>query len=142
MYNPLLMIDFYKATHDRQYPADVKVIYSPDTPRMSRLKDVDEVVYFGGQAYFSHSELQNKSCAMIQDMLMEKYRINWSNYPGYQKRGSCCVKVGTKSAEIVVKDGSTIAFPARPHWVIDKDIPIFKNEGREYIEKLIQPEEE
>ena len=51
MYNPLLMIDFYKATHDRQYPADVKIIYSPGTPRMSRLKDVNEVVYFGGQAF-------------------------------------------------------------------------------------------
>ena len=95
-----------------------------------------------GQAYFSHSELQNKSCSMIQDMLMEKYGINWNNYPGYQKRGSCCIKVDAESTEIVVKDGSTIAFPVRPHWVIDKDIPIFKNEGREYIEKLIQPEEE
>ena len=95
-----------------------------------------------GQAYFSHSELQNKSCSMIQDMLMEKYGINWNDYPVYQKRGSCCIKVDTKPSEVVVKDGSTIAFPARPHWVIDKDIPIFKGEGREYIEKLIQPEEE
>ena len=27
-------------------------------------------------------------------------------------------------------------------WVIDKEIPIFKGEGRKYIEDLIQPEEE
>lgn len=51
MYNPLLMIDFYKATHAEQYPKGMTMIYSPGTPRMSRLKDVDSVVYFGGQAF-------------------------------------------------------------------------------------------
>ena len=90
-----------------------------------------------GQAYFSHSELQNKSCSMIQDMLMEKYGINWNNYPGYQKRGSCCVK---KQVEDTTEDEGAIV--TRTYWCIDKDIPIFKGEGREYIEKLIQPEEE
>ena len=51
MYNPLLMIDFYKATHAEQYPKDMTMIYSPGTPRMSRLTDVNSVVYFGGQAF-------------------------------------------------------------------------------------------
>ena len=51
MYNPLLMIDFYKATHAEQYPKGMTMIYSPGTPRMSRLADVDSVVYFGGQAF-------------------------------------------------------------------------------------------
>lgn len=51
MYNPLLMIDFYKATHAEQYPAGMTMIYSPGTPRMSRLADVEEVTYFGGQAF-------------------------------------------------------------------------------------------
>lgn len=50
-YNPLLMIDFYKATHAEQYPKDMSIIYSPYTPRMSRLKDTDKVVYFGGQMF-------------------------------------------------------------------------------------------
>ena len=27
MYNPLLMIDFYKATHAEQYPKDMTMIY-------------------------------------------------------------------------------------------------------------------
>ena len=45
-----------------------------------------------GQAYFSHKELQNKSCSDIQDMLMEKYNINWNDFPTTQKRGSCCIK--------------------------------------------------
>ena len=51
MYNPLLMIDFYKATHAEQYPEGMTMIYSPGTPRMSRLADVEEVTYFGGQAF-------------------------------------------------------------------------------------------
>ena len=51
MYNPLLLIDFYKACHAEQYPAGMTRIYSPGTPRMSRLKDIDEVVYIGGQGF-------------------------------------------------------------------------------------------
>lgn len=50
-YNPLLMIDFYKATHAEQYPDGMTMIYSPGTPRMSRLPDIDEVTYFGGQGF-------------------------------------------------------------------------------------------
>ena len=51
MYNPLLLIDFYKACHAEQYPAGMTTIYSPGTPRLSRLKDVEEVTYIGGQAF-------------------------------------------------------------------------------------------
>ena len=75
-----------------------------------------------GQANFSHKELQNKSCNMIQDMLLTQKDINWNDFPTYKKRGSCCIKV----------DGLK-----RSSWIIDKDIPIFKGEDREYIDKLI-----
>lgn len=51
MYCPLLMIDFYKAVHSEQYPDNMTMCYSPYTPRMSRLKDVDAVTYFGGQMF-------------------------------------------------------------------------------------------
>ena len=78
-----------------------------------------------GQANFSHKELQNKSCSNIQDMLHEK-GINWNDFPTHQKRGSCCIK----THEIV--DGIE-----RSKWIIDNEIPIFVNEGRSYIEKLI-----
>jgi tRNA(His) 5'-end guanylyltransferase len=82
-----------------------------------------------GQANFSHKELQNKSCNMIQDMLHEEKGINWNDFPTYLKRGSCVVKHQS------LIDGNW-------RWIVDKDIPIFKGEGREYIEKLIQPEEQ
>ena len=81
-----------------------------------------------GQANFSHKELQNKSCNMIQDMLMTQKGINWNDLPTHQKRGSCCVK----AYEVDDTDSSEYYY-----WKIDKEIPIFKGEGRQYIEKLI-----
>ena len=84
-----------------------------------------------GQANFSHKELQNKSCNKIQDMLMLERGINWNDFPTHLKRGSCCVKTPG-----VIDD----CIPCMK-WVIDTEIPIFKGEGREYIERLIQPEE-
>ena len=84
-----------------------------------------------GQANFSHKELQNKTCNMIQDMLHEQKGINWNDFPTYQKRGSCCIYVDVQNPESI-SDGDRIK-----GWVIDKEIPIFKSEGREYINKLI-----
>ena len=92
-----------------------------------------------GQANFSHKDLQNKSCSNIQDLLMEQKGINWNNLPVYQKRGTCVIKEeycpyepapGCENNPINVSD-------LRTRWIIDKDIPIFKGEGREYIDKLI-----
>ena len=102
-----------------------------------------------GQANFSHKELQNKTCNDIQDMLMLQKGINWNDFPTHQKRGSCCVR---KVVDVTTKDiceeqewGEPIIktmVTAHYDWVIDTEIPIFKGEGREYIECLIQPEEE
>ncbi|MCH5269039.1 MAG: tRNA(His) guanylyltransferase Thg1 family protein [Lachnospiraceae bacterium] len=83
-----------------------------------------------GQANFSHKELQNKSCNAIQDMLMTQKNIDWNDYPTYQKVGSCVVK------ETYVENDVE-----RSRWIIDKNIPLFKGEGREYIEKLIVADE-
>ena len=85
-----------------------------------------------GQANFSHRELQNKSCNMIQDMLMTEAGINWNDFPTHQKRGSCCIK-----EEYVYPDESMQILQCRTHWIIDKEIPIFKGKDRDYIEKLI-----
>ena len=92
-----------------------------------------------GQANFSHKELQNKSCNQIQDMLMTEKGINWNDFPVYQKRGSCCVKSNVTCTFAKEEDDGTVATGAteRPHWYIDNNIPIFKGENREYIDKLI-----
>ena len=87
-----------------------------------------------GQANFSHKKLQNKSCNDIQDMLMVQKCINWNDLPVHQKRGSCCIK------EYYIEENKNekgYYEVERTRWIIDKEIPIFKGEGREYIEKLI-----
>lgn len=83
-----------------------------------------------GQANFSHKELQNKTCNDIQNMLLYEKDIKWDNFPTHLKRGSCCVKTNP-----IIEDG--VENHARPHWKVDMNIPIFRDEGREYIEKLI-----
>lgn len=86
-----------------------------------------------GQANFSHKELQKKSCNMIQEMLFAEKGINWNDYPTYLKRGSCCIKTTIQNPNVDIKDG---AYP-KSVWMIDLDIPIFKGDGRDYIDKLI-----
>lgn len=93
-----------------------------------------------GQANFSHRELLNKTCNQIQDMLMTQHGINWNDMGTSYKRGSCCVRnrrVISTSADGTVT--CEIRNPKEPEtaWVIDNEIPIFKGEGRKYIDELI-----
>lgn len=92
-----------------------------------------------GQANFSHKELQNKSCNDIQDMLMIQKGINWNDLLTYQKRGSCCVrnKIVIESDGVMVTAQLRDASKSENEWIIDTDIPIFKGEGREYIDRLV-----
>lgn len=92
-----------------------------------------------GQAYFSHNELQHKTCSNIQDMLMEHHSINWNDLPAYKKRGSCAVR----NKIVVESDGITETIRLRDasksenEWIVDRDIPMFKGEGRAYVDDLI-----
>ena len=88
-----------------------------------------------GQANFSHKELQNKSCNDIQDMLMVQKGINWNDLPIYQKRGSCCIRnhmISEPYGNYMLDETA-----GENEWIIDKDIPIFKGEGRKYIDDLV-----
>lgn len=92
-----------------------------------------------GQANFSQKELNGKSCNKIQDILFTQKGINWNNFPTYQKRGSCCVRnkivisVNGVMGTAQLRDTSK----SENEWIIDKNIPIFKGDGREYVDKLI-----
>lgn len=83
-----------------------------------------------GQDNFSHKELENKSCNMIQDMLLAQKGINWDDYPTACKRGTACRKV----ANLVNIAGTIDTVSA---WEIDTDMPILKGENREYVDKWI-----
>ena len=97
-----------------------------------------------GQANFSHRELQFKSCNDIQDMLMTQKGINWNDFPTYQKRGSCVVRNKIVLESDDVKETCMLRDPKQGenNWIIDYDIPIFKGEGREYIERFVNVREE
>lgn len=91
-----------------------------------------------GQSNFSHKQLQNKSCNQIKDMLMAEKGINWNDFSTHQKRGTCCIKEEYYPELIKgYKDCDIDSTSVRTRWVIDEEIPVFKDENRDYIEKLI-----
>ena len=92
-----------------------------------------------GQANFSHSELQNKSCNDIQDMLMTQKGINWNDYPTHLKRGSACIKEEYYAGKVAPGCEDCPIDPSylRTRWVIDTEMPILKGEDRKYVDNLI-----
>ena len=102
-----------------------------------------------GHANFSHKELQNKSSNDIQDMLMTQKGINWNDLPTYQKRGSCCIKhefwidkndgceFSKEYSEALDKSAVDENAIKKSEWIIDTEIPIFKGDGRNYIDKFV-----
>lgn len=76
-----------------------------------------------GQSKFSQKQLDKKNTSDIQDMLMEKYNINWNNLETKWKRGFCVYR----------KDEGIFC---------DTEISLF-NKDRDFIDKfLLVPEEE
>lgn len=71
---------------------------------------------------------------------MTQRGINWNDMGTSYKRGSCCVR-NRRSISTSVNGAETceIRNPKEPEtaWIIDNDIPIFKGEGRRYIDELI-----
>lgn len=66
--NPLMLIDFYKADHRRQYPDGTELVYSNFTPRKSRLEGNENLVFFGLQ-YF------------IKEYLVKQWNEGFFNVP-------------------------------------------------------------
>lgn len=75
-------------------------------------------IQMAGREYFSHKQLNMKSCNEIQELLFQEKGINFNNYPSVRKRGFCII------------DGE-----------VDLDIPIF-SQDREYIEKWVYVRED
>ena len=82
-----------------------------------------------GQANYSSKQLDGKSCNRIKEMLLSEKNIDWDSLPIYQQRGSCCIK------KTYYPDMTNTKL-MRTHWVIDNEIPIFKDD-RDYIERYI-----
>jgi len=89
-----------------------------------------------GQANFSHSQLQGKSCKMVQEMLWSEKGINWNNLPTDCKRGVACYRTErTEEMENPIRPGEMITVQ-RKQWTIDREIPVFSRD-RAYIERFL-----
>ncbi len=64
--NPLLLLDYYKTTHNEQYPKGITKIVSYYTPRMSRIDGETELVMFGLQGF-------------IKEYLIDSFNQNFFN---------------------------------------------------------------
>lgn len=64
--NPMLLTDFYKISHRVMSEEGTEKIYSTFTPRGSRIKGIDEVVFFGLQGF-------------IKDYLIDYFNENFFN---------------------------------------------------------------
>ena len=72
-----------------------------------------------GQAWFKHKELDGKTTNQVQDMLFDKYGINWNNLSTVEKRGTAVIK------------------NEEDKWIIDEEMPILTGENRSYVESRI-----
>jgi len=79
-----------------------------------------------GQTYFSHKELDHKSCNDIQNMLFTQEGINWNDYPVALKRGVCA-----KQEPTLINEDTY-----RMKWALHENIPIF-HEYPNYINDLV-----
>ena len=66
--NPLLLLDYYKTTHNEQYPKGITKIVSYYTPRMSRIRGEEKLIMFGLQAF-------------IKEYLIRSFHENFFNRP-------------------------------------------------------------
>lgn len=83
--NPLLLSDGYKLSHRQQYPKGTTLVYSNWTPRGSRIKEIDKVVFFGMQ-YFIKAYLiesfNSEFFAKPKKEVCEEYKALIEEYLG------------------------------------------------------------
>ena len=89
--NPLLLTDGYKLDHRRQYPDGTTLVYSNWTPRKSRIKEVEEVVFFGLQYFIKKyiiEDFQEYFFNRPKDEVIAKYARRVNNYLGENQVGT------------------------------------------------------
>lgn len=84
------------------------------------------------QSLFSHKSLQGLNLKDTLTKIEQEGGVIWGNLPTTYKRGSCCIKQETVTA--LNDDLSPVV---KIDWVIDNEIPMFKDANREYVDKLV-----
>jgi tRNA(His) 5'-end guanylyltransferase len=75
------------------------------------------------RSLYSHKQCENKDCNVLQELCFQKGH-NWNDLPTHLRRGRC-----------VVRD-------EQGRWVVDREIPIWKEAGRQYVERFLETEPE
>lgn len=83
------------------------------------------------QSIYSHTQMQNKSCDVLQEMMFQDRQINWNDFDTVYKRGSCITKEYYTTQEGVM----------RSEWIVDKNIPVF-TQNRSYVDRFVFPEKD
>ena len=89
--NPLLYTDGYKVDHRRQYPDNTTLVYSNWTPRKSRIKGIDEVIFFGLQYFIKKymlDDFQRNFFDQPKDKIITQYARRINNYLGDNQVGT------------------------------------------------------
>jgi tRNA(His) guanylyltransferase len=76
----------------------------------------------------SHKECDGLDTNKLQELSWQRGQ-NWNDLPTSHKRGRC-----------VVRERFEVEGTERHRWVVDNEIPIWKAEGREYIERFFAKE--
>ena len=75
-----------------------------------------------GHSLFRQKEVDGLSNPELIAKIESEKGIAWGSLPTPRKRGCCCVRGD---------DGS---------WAVDEDIPRFRDEGRSYVERFVNPD--
>ncbi len=82
---PMNLIDGYKTGHIFQYPVGTEYVYSNFTPRQSRIKGVNEVIFFGMQYFIKEyliDQWNNGFFNQPKEEILRQYKRRMDNYLG------------------------------------------------------------
>lgn len=75
----------------------------------------------------SHKECDGLGCNELQELCWKRGQ-NWNDLPTRYRRGRC-----------LLRETYTLNEAVRHRWTVDNEIPIFKADGRQYIERFFAP---
>lgn len=114
------------ATNGAQFDARCFNIPREEVTNLLYWRQIDafrNAIQMVGQKYFSPKQLHGKNVNNIINMLRDEKGILIEDYPNSNLRGVCAIR------------------DEQGTWFVDYDIPLFKGNGRQYVERLIQQEE-
>lgn len=116
-----LISENYNEPWYKDYIVPLFSLEEKDTPLLIEL--MKQGKFNENEALQSNAEVKNKTTKEMKQML-EQIGITWEDYPMDCQRGACAIR-GQRDGDV------------RPHWYVDNNIPIFKGEDRDYVNRFV-----